>query len=904
MSAVSCPHCGGLVEVTPALAGQAVRCPHCSGTFLAPNEAGQSEVAPEGIPAFILVLIFVAGHVLATLVLGAMLGLERSIALVLLGAAIEIAVWQRRRIADLLRSEAAHNLTDRARRRMSELLEPKAGVGGQPAGGATGSRQPTQEPEMASVVHADDSLVEIQVAAPPARRRERIPTAPQPGRPPFWQRLSGTGLQGNLPRDTIEFFGPGTRLTLEGRGAADSPLVYATGVRYEDTFDASLIDGTLPLAARGTVPALGLPYWPSYYECSPEQRARYVDWLLGGRCDPSIELGYVFIYFYGLERRVILDHADHIPIAQEVIRLCDIYSHSNSFRNYSSAFLWLTILLAGQSQTVPETLLLNAMEATGRWSEKVLSICLAFYCNRGGPLSEELALRIAQQDPRSRSSVVVKRHGEKFRELFHKRYCAKFGDGMILRSSKRPAKISYRPASGTLLRASGYDSDLALGTMPNVLAISSLFKPLLEIWEECIADLQAFNRAHRAAGGEELTAEAYEALPEELRVGDHPETETWMNLWQECADEDGWPLIPVSRLAELKRIQRRDRLTKAQCSKILKTADSMGIGLEPDARLTGRNYRWHEQVSPFFLETEQPEDMGSYNAAAVLLRLGLSVAEADGQVDESELALITEHLEAQFDLSANQSKRLEQLKSLLVRGEAADKTVSTTLRKRLPHDHRLVVGRFLVGIAAVDQVVTRGEVRALKNAYRALGLEANELDELLRPHAAGERKAAADEAEREEVQEFRLDMKAISDIMQETKEVSAILREAMAEDEAVDPWSSTPSFTSSTPDAVPVTQSDSAAATATLESEENPAASQFSHQSGVPDGLPARYLPFFQSAIQRPEWTQDKIKALAQEHGVMLGGAIEAINEWSCEHLGDWLIEEGDPVTVQVHLLE
>ena len=896
---VICPHCRGSLQVDPTFAGRAVKCVHCGGTFIAPDASGDSADAGDSLPMPIILMMIVGGHILAMLFLGMMIGLGRSATLVLLIGAAEIAVWQRQRLSSWFQqvreSETTRRLAQRGRDRVASLLQPR----GLPSGPDCSSRtepRGTHEPvEAQKVAGPGNVLLEIQIAEPSRRGREAIPSPPVSWHP-HSRSETGSPLNVDLPQDRVLFFGPGTYLDL-GRGMLKDSLVYATGAAYEATFDASLIDATLPVAPPSPPHVEDLPYWPSYYESSPEQRSRYLDWLVGGRCDPDIELGYVFIYFYGLEHRIIVDGADHLPIAQEITRLYGIYRRSNSFRNYASSLLWLTLLLAGRQQAVPESFLAKALQVTERWNEETLGLCLAYYHQHSESLPPEVAFVAAQHDPRSRSSVIVKRHSNEFQELFNKKFQAKFGDRMAVKASKRPKKIAYRPASGTLLRSSGYEDAFSLGTMSHVLAISSQFKALLAIWEECIGDLQAYNRVHRAAGETEMTTEAYEALPEELRDGSHPEEDAWMGLWQEYADEDGWPLIPVSRLAGLRGIPRRDKLTKAQCNRLLKTADTMGIGLEPDTRLTGRSYRWNERVSPFFSETDASEDMIAYNAAAVLLRLGLSIAEADGQVDEDELALITEHLEEQFNLSVNQSKRLEQLKYLLLHSEAADKTVSNMLKKRLPHHHRLLLGNFLVAIAAADQIVTKDEIRALKKAYRALGLEPGELDELLCKHAIDDGQPQAAEP-----QEFRLDRATITGIIDDTGKVAEILREAMAADEEDEESSFAVPASISTVGTSE--EAESQVAVAMLEPEPIRSGPTPETDELAAVDLHARFRPFLNAIVKKEQWTQEELKALAREHNVMLNGAIGAINNWSRDRYDDWLIEERDPVTIQIHLIE
>jgi hypothetical protein len=48
-------------------------------------------------------------------------------------------------------------------------------------------------------------------------------------------------------------------------------------------------------------------YWPLYSGIDPASRAAYLHWLTGGRKAPEAYIGYVFLFFYGIERRVLVD---------------------------------------------------------------------------------------------------------------------------------------------------------------------------------------------------------------------------------------------------------------------------------------------------------------------------------------------------------------------------------------------------------------------------------------------------------------------------------------------------------------------------------------------------------------------------------------------------------------------
>ena len=55
--------------------------------------------------------------------------------------------------------------------------------------------------------------------------------------------------------------------------------------------------------------------------------------------------------------------------------------------------------------------------------------------------------------------------------------------------------------------------------------------------------------------------------------------------------------------------------------------------------------------------------------------------------------------------------------------------------------------------------------------------------------------------------------------------------------------------------------------------------------------------------VAKPSWTRTDFQHLAAEFQLMPLGVFDAINEWADEHLGDFLLEGEDPVTVNTFIL-
>ena len=92
--------------------------------------------------------------------------------------------------------------------------------------------------------------------------------------------------------------------------------------------DPSTIYLHLPISNDHEVP--GLPYWPHYIELIPSQRYNYLKWL--SNVEQPIDMGYVFLYYYGLERQLLI--GDFENAFNEIVKLRNAHENK-SFHKYS-----------------------------------------------------------------------------------------------------------------------------------------------------------------------------------------------------------------------------------------------------------------------------------------------------------------------------------------------------------------------------------------------------------------------------------------------------------------------------------------------------------------------------------------------------------------------------------------
>ena len=75
-------------------------------------------------------------------------------------------------------------------------------------------------------------------------------------------------------------------------------------------------------------------YYPAYSRLSPEERYQYLSWLKD--VTQETNLSYVFLYFYGLERHLLLGNYD--LAVDEILRLLK-YHDRGTFRSYATSSL-------------------------------------------------------------------------------------------------------------------------------------------------------------------------------------------------------------------------------------------------------------------------------------------------------------------------------------------------------------------------------------------------------------------------------------------------------------------------------------------------------------------------------------------------------------------------------------
>ncbi|MDR3231354.1 MAG: TerB N-terminal domain-containing protein, partial [Synergistaceae bacterium] len=281
-----------------------------------------------------------------------------------------------------------------------------------------------------------------------------------------------------------------------------APMTYCCTDRRRPK-EASCICTRLPVT--GPAPDSGLGYWPAYSEMRPAQRGRYLRWLADGKRAYLDDIGYAFVYFYGLERRALIDGQDDLRIMDEVRRLLARYPESRSFRKYLGGFLALLYAKNLENPAVTEERLLDLHGFSSVPRKTSFLLLLGWYALNNIALSPEQAFYVLRNLPPSKGADTS--FPPKFRDLFYDLCRRTWPSGFSLSASSKKCRVEYGVASGTLSFDGRSKSPLPV-EIPNVLGKMSQFKKLLAIREFCLkgdeGELVLTRRAGERVPGEAL----------------------------------------------------------------------------------------------------------------------------------------------------------------------------------------------------------------------------------------------------------------------------------------------------------------------------------------------------------------------------------------------------------------
>ncbi len=647
---------------------------------------------------------------------------------------------------------------------------------------------------------------------------------------------------------------------------------------YND-IEPALIDPSLPINHDNPdIEGKKMSYWPSYSAITPESRAAYLEWLSGGRRDPDANIGYVFMFFYGLERRVIFDaqtseeaRCEVDVILTEVKRLISIYGDkSSSFRNYASDFVDILSIKYADDKVYRS---LPAIRPRGYELPINIKIGLGQIALDEIPLSPEWAFVWAVSDPLTYLKTPAQRCKSEFEALFKLRYRKKYGDGIVLKIRSRMLEIKYHAASSSFTGLT-----IAIKGLPDVFSYAEPINTLRMIANSCSDELDAYSRFLGRNPDKVGSIEAVSLLPRELfSDSDNEEIASYRRQINSMVGDRGCSVFDLNGVIDDAPFKYSLSITKKEFHALGVLLENIGIGIEPDVRFGGA-IPANGKVALFKSGniTKTPSD--SYTSASIIVYLCVAVANADNAITPDEEQTINHIIESFSDITEDERMRLRaNFEWLKTSG-----TSLTSLKRRitdLPTETKNLIAEHIVRVANADGNVSPDEIRILRKTYDLLGFETRQLFSNI--HQATTTPVTVQHAESASVAftipsppadtikksgtSLRLDMAEIRRKEAESQKLKELLDSVFANEET---------------EIRVVSHSDNAEAVVSIMN------------------LDALHSGLVRHLIQKESWTRSELETIASEKRFLIDGAIDVINEASFDEYGDALIEGDDPVEI------
>ena len=617
-------------------------------------------------------------------------------------------------------------------------------------------------------------------------------------------------------------------------------------------------------------------YYPRYEDIPPKCRGAYLQWHADGRKDPSAYIGYVFLFFYGLERRIFVDGlkseisvGERGQIINEVRRLLDIYGENRSFKGYATRFLALEWMLFRKNEPLPDYLDLN-----DRYTEP-FQFVLAKKVVAQEPLSSDIALTWFSLHLNYGLRTPARRCPDEFNELFHKRYRQKFGEGLIVKPNKTPLEISYHPASPSIKRIVQKE-ELEL---PDPFILTGPLNKINAIVEECTTALESYSRYIGRVGNDPASLAALSLLPPELIKSSSTLQDTKEQFSRLIAT--GNSEVSVKRLYEMLGETVPEKIGKKEAETLSSLLNAMGLGMAPDV-----NYH-HVKPTPegkvVLFDRGHGTDFEpsqEYGVFCSILRLGAMVSQIDGHVSSAEEEALANMVRDSRNLTGIEKDSLLAFLhwSLITpQGTAGIKKKLEAISK----DEKTAIGHILISIAHADGRIDPKEVKQLEKLYAMLGLDKTQVLNDLHKFAAADEPVTVSYREKEESYSipqkketespenvFKLNEEVIKIREAETAQVKGVLQEIFTE----------------------------------TDEEEIELPDETVESVSPLMSLDETHRKLFEKLITKQNWEKTELHDLSKELGLMIDGALEILNEWAFENANAPLIDDGEPIYVDIEL--
>lgn len=414
--------------------------------------------------------------------------------------------------------------------------------------------------------------------------------------------------------------------------------------------------------------------------------------------------------------------------------------------------------------------------------------------------------------------------------------------------------------------------------LPDPSFLKAPVTKLMIIAENCTDELEPYSRYLGRKGNSSNSIEAHALLPKDLAETVPNKTFDKLKTWliQQSKKADG--VIEVGEFLNIIGEVELQKINKKEAIQIASLAELAGFGVAPDIRFHGEKPELPGELIIFNKGHGRGFSPSSdFDQIKTVVRLGSMVAVADKHVAIEESETLNNLIFDNRDISNIEKESLGAY--LKWRLKAPPNMVGIkNLLEKLASPEKSAISEILVGVALADGKVQPQEVVQLEKLYSQLGLDkalvTSDLYRLKSSSATAliKNKSSIDATDPEVSGDrgFKLDREFLKRRQTETKEVQSVLEAIFTEDDLAE---DTPKRVSAEVDI-------------------------------TANGLDDAHRSLYEKLISQEQWLSDDIQQCCKDLNLMMEGALEVINDWAFELVGAPIIENGDPIFVDLEIAD
>ena len=621
-------------------------------------------------------------------------------------------------------------------------------------------------------------------------------------------------------------------------------------------------------------------YEYGYSGLSPYEKASYLEWLAGGRNDPGYCPGYIYIYFCGIERRLLVDNrmgmvsrTEFMLLVEELKRLETVYGDCLEKMDVQVKDTLSYVIMTNKhgDDGLADARLLNANLHLPDLFKFPLALCAA----TGRPVSPEVALAWvrshADYSPEARS----KQYEEEFDALFLLGYRKMFGEGLKIRrpSTREDLSVFCDPVNDSL------PGIKATFNIPDASGLKAPFKKLKKLAEICMDELSSRDGSAIYGSKAQISPEAGLPLLDNLPARRSPAISGRIKAAMKNNVSGEAELVPVRSLLGYAAESGPRQISEKQALMISEIAQQECLAIAPDIRFHDARPRTDGNLvlvpggtGKDFVPSE------AFKKTVAVLRLVSMILGGDESMKDPGTDLLRGEIDGNALLTEAEKHSLHAYLLWRIQEPRSESGLKNHINRTLNTGEKTEAGRLAIRTAAAAGALSPSAIRSIEKIYKLLGLEKHtvsaDIHNQLSPERNLAREAAASGARTGAESRRGLDSGLISAYEEETRSVRAVLENVFEDEQNPED----PTESGAMPDSAPL--------------------------GGAVSGLDEKNRLLYQRLVARRQWSCEEVKKLCGDMELMVDGSIETINDWAFENAGAPLIEVGNRVFVDQEVAE